>query len=186
MRNRQYFRPGDHHRLTLKFLAEGTALRDQVQQFAAGAQLETLPQLEEEVSILIMLMTSERDIEGLHAAGNPLSSKAHHISAQYRSLTFRFPEIREKIQDPSFFKTFAELVESCRSADLLEKLGLTMHPAVVHSRIANPNQKMPACQVWKIIYHCEVETQHHMDENIKKKIDKSTRKKAAYIPGPKL
>ena len=156
----QQVAPEHHHRLTLKFLEASSPLRPSLLAVADGDQLEQHPQLEEAAAALHFVMASERDIEGSHATSNPLPAKANHITAQYRSLGLRLPEMRPKLEEGPFFIKMAELVERSKVKCASHSLGLLAHPELAQYWQAGAVAKTPPLKVlWRVVYLCDIDSQ---------------------------
>ncbi len=67
--------PVTHHRLSRRFLAADSALRLEIEQFAGGAALQSLPHLWPEVCKLKYVPIPERSVERIHAMGKAAISK---------------------------------------------------------------------------------------------------------------
>ena len=89
-----------HHRVALRFLARGTPLRRQVDDFVAGCSRDTMPVLKEAVAPFALISIVERRIEARRAEMHRAIA-LRTASGPYASLALRLGEIRRVATDPT-------------------------------------------------------------------------------------
>jgi hypothetical protein len=143
------------------------------------AEIEHFPELELFIAKYQFCMCIELDIEALHGLAKPLSTKAHNVTAQYRSLTYRLPEVTEQLNaDAEYFKAMAEKVNICKSADgLMCALGLQAHPGYVAQckgksgeNEDDEDEGASHGQLWKLVYLCDIKSQFRDTSEVGKAI----------------
>eukprot|EP00971_Amphidinium_carterae_P312583 6212749-Amphidinium_carterae.4 len=89
------------HAQSVLFLHPESAIYGELQQFASGASLESLPKLHVHIAALRFIPVSERYVEGSHALVKRVVEARH--AAQHVSLSRRLLQIEERLRLDNFF-----------------------------------------------------------------------------------
>lgn len=146
---------GKDHRLSDRFLSPEGQLREQVDRFGLGEPLNTLLELEAEVSQLRFIFMTERSVERLHAIGTlNTRSKPHHSQA-FRSLALRSVEIAKRIDSDKtcFTQMCNHMMTTKKPVGIAGALGLASHP-----HIQSHAQELTMPIVMSVVYHCDLTT----------------------------
>lgn len=117
-----------HHPLTVKLLAQGSQLREQVLAFRDGADLSSQTMLEAEVMPLLFIPVVERCIEGEHGRANK-HAVYRAVTGGYVSFCLRSNEcedwLKSRIDRDTFFRTMSSVR---RPKHLAHRFGFHRHP----------------------------------------------------------
>ena len=160
------------HRVSRHFCEKGCLLRAHSEEFIRGKPLQDVPDLEVAFARLSMIVVTERSIEAKHAVGKKASIHACNMTESYYSLGLRMEEIRHHLKsDRLFLAELAECLQLTRrgGAAILDVLHLSSHPAARDFRVQHGDGAViSAGLARKIVYRCDIETQH-ADTRVAKK-----------------
>ena len=160
------------HALTKRVLSPDGPLRAAVVEFVRGAELQHNAELLTIADSMRFVPLVEVSVERLHAYLKQRTLGAHHISGHYCSLQLRRDEIlRAHTQDA------ASLAECCALAGnahkIVDVLDLQYHHALLNFHADGPRRggaaagpsciidpKVPLTLVSKVVYRCDLPTQH--------------------------
>ena len=171
-----------HHRITLKFLKQGSAGRRELQDFANGAELKDLPLLRSFVWSLRFIPTVERVQEGDHAITKRLVANRGKITGPYVSCRLRFEEIRQILDTPKDLEQLQKGFDEIRCPDdLAKRFGFWNHPlwkaAVAHKYSARLKNALAA----SILYAMDPATQFAKVTNARKARQKRKQEKQKRV-----
>ena len=156
------------HPLVRLICSPGTVERHQLELLAAGATLQSLPDLTLRVAPLAFPMVAERFIESLHAATRREIAKAPRHSLVHVALAHSQQEIQNKMSsDLIWLERYAEGCRTVRNPMLaVDVLGLREHPAVqkVLSGLVSGHSKHQRVQrthrplLVDVIYHADLDS----------------------------
>ena len=152
-----------HDGITLRFLAgPHNVLRDQLEAFAGSFDdLSCFPELELATAELRFILTSERSIEGAHAATHRETTRARHHSCVHVGYHAMLPHLKRVLSRSA--SAITQLATSCAHCSTplraCETLGLRDHPVVQAILQEHPSQKtanrLCGHYLAKVLWHCD-------------------------------
>lgn len=167
-----------HHRLTSKFFKPDSAGRQELLDFANGADLATLPMLSSFVWKLRFVPTVERVQERDHSTTKQLISHRGRVTAPYISCRLRFEEIRATLDLPAELAKFVAAFEQVANVDSLAKrFGIWHHPLYMEAVQQKYQKRLKMSIAAAILYAEDPQTQYaQMTVSQKKRNEKKKKK----------
>ena len=160
-----YTASGCDHWMALVLLEPGSIGRAQVEQFVAGAALQTLPFLWRMVARLFFASVAERSVEALHARSKRWFQLATHSSVVHLAFFGMLPHLRGAVAaDPDLLEKLALYCSALKNPlRAVTEMGFTHHPVVSRivqqcgARVTDAMQRQFKTLV-KVLLHIDPET----------------------------
>lgn len=152
--------PKSHHRVTLSFMATGSALRSDMEALAGGAPINQLPALANSLARLCFLPVSERIVEGEHSIVHRHGGY-RKVTGAYVSCSQRLPEVDALMSNQETRTRFLQAFEKTRKLKNMSKLfRFCKHPQWTEL-MAKPKKERSGVQKLAnaILYSVDVSTQ---------------------------